>query len=83
MKCLNNKKLQIKLLITDSRYRQHFSSAVLRLQEKGVLDDLKRKWWKEERKEAQCEVCISIAHIYNFGVLSEIYFCRVGLHLTL
>ncbi|CAG7824228.1 unnamed protein product [Allacma fusca] len=37
-----------------SRYRQAFSSGILSLQEEGVLDDLKRKWWKEQRKENQC-----------------------------
>jgi ABC-type amino acid transport substrate-binding protein len=39
-----------------SKYRQAFSSAVLRLQEDGDLDAMKRKWWKDERKEAQCDV---------------------------
>jgi ABC-type amino acid transport substrate-binding protein len=43
----------------NSKYRQAFNSAILQLQEKGVLDDLKRKWWKEERKGAQsCSVSI-------------------------
>ncbi|CAG7824227.1 unnamed protein product [Allacma fusca] len=37
-----------------SKYRQAFSSGILRLQEQGVLDELKRKWWKEQRKENQC-----------------------------
>ncbi|XP_021964381.1 glutamate receptor ionotropic, kainate 2 isoform X1 [Folsomia candida] len=40
----------------NSKYRQAFNSAILQLQEKGTLDDLKRKWWKEERKGAQCVV---------------------------
>lgn len=35
---------------------QAFSSSVLKLQEKGILDELKRKWWKEERKENACDV---------------------------
>lgn len=30
-----------------------FIGGILKLQEDGILDDLKRKWWKEERKVAQ------------------------------
>ncbi|CAG7834172.1 unnamed protein product [Allacma fusca] len=37
-----------------SKYLQFFSSGILNLQEAGALDELKRKWWKEERKESNC-----------------------------
>nr|QUP79592.1 ionotropic receptor 6 [Monochamus saltuarius] len=35
-------------------YRSAISEAILRLQESGMLKELKRKWWKEKRKEPSC-----------------------------
>lgn len=35
-------------------YRNHFNGGILKLQEGGVIDKLKRKWWMEERKGAGC-----------------------------
>ncbi|CAL8109948.1 unnamed protein product [Orchesella dallaii] len=38
----------------NSPYRQYFNGGILTLQENGILDKLKRKWWKEERKGTGC-----------------------------
>ncbi|CAG7819480.1 unnamed protein product, partial [Allacma fusca] len=38
-----------------SNYTQLLSSGILKFQEKGILDELKRKWWKDERKENACD----------------------------
>lgn len=45
-----------KICLTDSTYLPALSSEILHLQEKGILSDLQRKWWKEERKETTCAV---------------------------
>lgn len=42
--------------ISDSYYRNVLSSNVLSLQEKGVLTQLKKKWWKEKRGGGACQV---------------------------
>lgn len=39
----------------NSPYRSAINRAVLKLQESGELGDLKKKWWKEKRKEPSCE----------------------------
>jgi len=40
----------------DSPYTGAISAGILRLQEKGILQDLKRKWWKEMHGGGQCLV---------------------------
>lgn len=40
----------------DSPYRNVLSQAILKLQETGVIADLKRKWWKEDRGGGNCMV---------------------------
>lgn len=37
-----------------SPYRSKLSSAILKLQSTGVMDNLKRKWWQEKRGGGQC-----------------------------
>lgn len=39
----------------NSPYRQFFNGGILQLQEEGILEKLKRKWWKEERKGTACD----------------------------
>lgn len=41
---------------TDSPYLDKFNAEILKMQENGDLDRLKRKWWKEEGKET-AETC--------------------------
>ena len=38
-----------------SPYREPISTAILRLQEKTVLTELKNKWWKRMRGGGQCD----------------------------
>lgn len=33
----------------DSLYRKHFSESILKLQESGILNDLKNKWWSSDK----------------------------------
>ena len=40
----------------DSPYTGAISAGILKLQEKGILQDLKRKWWKEMHGGGQCIV---------------------------
>ncbi|KAK9882219.1 hypothetical protein WA026_019733 [Henosepilachna vigintioctopunctata] len=37
-----------------SPYRSRLSSAILKLQSTGVMDNLKRKWWQEKKGGGQC-----------------------------
>ncbi|CAH0558938.1 unnamed protein product [Brassicogethes aeneus] len=39
----------------NSPYRQQLSTAILKLQASGELDNLRRKWWEERRGGGQCE----------------------------
>ena len=43
--------------VADSQYRTLVSGAVLKLQEKGVLEELKAKWWKAPGGMSCSEVC--------------------------
>ncbi|XP_050296371.1 glutamate receptor ionotropic, kainate 2-like [Anthonomus grandis grandis] len=40
----------------DSKYRNEISTAVVKLQETGVLTKLKIKWWKEQRGGSTCSI---------------------------
>lgn len=40
----------------DSEYRQALNLALLKLQESGVLREMKRKWWKEKHGGGACKV---------------------------
>lgn len=42
----------------DSPYRNELSSKVIKLQETGVLNQLKDKWWKEKRGGSTCSVSL-------------------------
>lgn len=42
-----------------SPYTKAISAGILRLQEKGILQTLKIKWWKEMHGGGQCLVCLS------------------------
>lgn len=44
---LMKKNLKLNVYFPDSPYRTPISGAILQLQEKGVLQDLKKKWWQE------------------------------------
>lgn len=39
-------------------YKGWIDNAILSLQQSGVLDKLKNKWWKMEDKPANCQVVI-------------------------
>lgn len=39
-------------------YRNILSSSVIRLQEKGKLTELYKKWWKEKRGGGACDVSV-------------------------
>ncbi|XP_023311868.1 glutamate receptor ionotropic, kainate 5-like [Anoplophora glabripennis] len=39
----------------DAPYRSAINKAILKLHESGRLNDLKNKWWKENRNEPSCE----------------------------
>lgn len=41
--------------ISGSIYRELLSSAILKLQEKAVLAELKNRWWKEKRGGGRCK----------------------------
>jgi len=43
--------------MTDAPYRTDLSSAVLQLQENGVIGELQNKWWKQKRGGDMCDVC--------------------------
>lgn len=63
-------------LTTDSPYRQNFNGGILKLQENGILDKLKRKWWKEERKGTGCAVMLlCISKIYYLFISWNIALC--------
>lgn len=51
--------------MTDSPYRTTISGAVLKLQEKGILDELKSKWW-----QGNCTKGSANAPASNSGELS-------------
>ena len=38
----------------DSKYRDALSRAIIRLQVRGVLNQLKDKWWRQKRDGEQC-----------------------------
>jgi ABC-type amino acid transport substrate-binding protein len=43
--------------VADSLYRTLVNGALLKLQEKGVLEELKTKWWKPPGGTSCSEVC--------------------------
>lgn len=45
----------VKRNIIDSTFREPISSAILMLQEKTILTELKEKWWKEKRGGGECK----------------------------
>lgn len=42
--------------MTGNPYRQSLNSAILQLQENGMLSELQIKWWKQKRGGGECEV---------------------------
>nr|QUP79591.1 ionotropic receptor 5 [Monochamus saltuarius] len=52
----------------ESPYRKRLSTAILKLQASGVLDDLKRKWWEERRGGGQCSGTIESAEATPLGL---------------
>lgn len=46
----------------DSPYRGEINKAVLKLQEDGILNTLKTKWWKDMNEKNPCLVSIYTFH---------------------
>lgn len=44
------------MMFLDAPYRKKLSTAILKLQASGEIDNLKRKWWEEKRGGGQCNV---------------------------
>lgn len=44
------------MLLIDFRYQAQMSEGILRLQETGILSELRTKWWKERRGGGTCSV---------------------------
>ena len=55
------------LLLRDSPYRTPISSAILQLQEGGLLHMLKNKWWKQRKGGGKCKV--SAGHLYLSSIV--------------
>lgn len=54
-------KLKIKKKkILDSPYRHSLNTAVLKLQQSGLITELKKKWWTQKRGGGTCRVRIQI-----------------------
>ena len=43
-------------LIADSPYRHPLNTAVLKLQQSGLITELKKKWWTQKRGGGTCRV---------------------------
>lgn len=41
-------------IFSESPFRNRLSTAILKLQSSGVIEDLRRKWWEERRGGGQC-----------------------------
>ena len=50
--------IYVKTYLSESPYTKTISDGVLRLQEKGVLTQLKNKWWK--KMHVPKEPCVSV-----------------------
>ena len=66
-------------LARNSRLRAPVSSAIIRLQESGVIAKLKRKWWREERGGGACAAEEKSA---TGGVRTQIHPCTHTLSAT-
>ena len=66
-------------LTRNSRLRAPVSSAIIRLQESGVIAKLKRKWWREERGGGACAAEEKSA---TGGVRTHIHPCTHTLSAT-
>ena len=68
----SNLKVYYKFCIcySDSPYTAAISAGVLSLQERGVLKELKIKWWEKERGGGSCQV-----KTYFFHLQSTLPFC--------
>lgn len=53
-----HRKLKIKKKILDSPYRHSLNTAVLKLQQSGLITELKKKWWTQKRGGGTCRVRI-------------------------
>lgn len=62
-------KFFLPLCETGSWYLGLFSQSILKMQEEGTLNDLKRKWWKE-KYAGSCGV-IFMAHSFNYFLSSS------------
>lgn len=53
----------VRLSVADSPYRTKVNGALLKLQEKGVLQELKEKWWKAPANESCSEVSVIASRV--------------------
>lgn len=66
------------LMVLDSPYRGEINKVVLKLQEEGKLNELKKKWWKEMHGGGACDVIqTNIIMVYLF-LISEFNFSLVA-----
>ncbi|XP_018563905.1 glutamate receptor ionotropic, kainate 2-like [Anoplophora glabripennis] len=52
----------------ESPYRKRLSTAILKLQASGVIEDLKRRWWEERRGGGQCSGTTESAEATPLGL---------------
>lgn len=43
-------------IVSDSPYRHPLNTAVLKLQQSGLITELKKKWWTQKRGGGRCRV---------------------------
>jgi len=58
------------IFTTDILYRIDLCTAILKLQESGVIGELQNKWWKEKRGGNMCD--ISILTLYSCCIMARI-----------
>lgn len=79
--------------VTDSPYRHHLNTALLKLSESGIITELKKKWWQQKRGGGKCQVndksiikflyyTIRIAHIMLSLFACYAFLCRKMVELV-
>lgn len=73
----------------NSEYRTPLSSAILKLQENGILHDLKEKWWKQKKGGGQCSddskktsSIVTELGLGNVGGVFVVLLCGLGLAIV-
>ncbi|CAG9860825.1 unnamed protein product [Phyllotreta striolata] len=64
----------------NSSYRNSLSTAILKLQNDGVLDKLKRKWWEERKGGGQCydDGASGDAAAMNLSAVEGVFWVTIG-----